>query len=109
MGMDASPSQPYMHRHTGISPIMRLLLYFLALLTGLSAAEAARPVEAASPTSASLQLDFAEAVATNAAIDRARSPAGNDERPLFKTEHFVPVVSTVRPSTPVSRADSARE
>jgi hypothetical protein len=110
MGMDASSSQPYMHRHTGISRYMRLLLYFLALLTGISAADAARPVDAASPTSAALQLDIADSVVSNVAatIVSANNVASSDYS-AAEVADFTSAAMVVPASTPVSRADRARK
>ncbi|WP_147291683.1 hypothetical protein [Sphingorhabdus pulchriflava] len=90
---------------------MRLLLYFLALLTGFSAAEAARPVEAASPTSTASSVALAEAYATVVAVSAdsqgtfARAAASPSD---FRSTYLVPD-DAMPASTPVSRADRAHK
>lgn len=90
---------------------MRLLLTFLALLTGFSAAEAARPVEAASTTSAASQLELAEALATAAATVAETASGSGIEAGMPSAEADMPRVAPATPvaTTPVSRADRARE
>ena len=90
---------------------MRLLLYFLALLTGFSAAEAARPIEATSPTSTASPIALAEAyaavVTTSANIQREFSDdvtSPSAERPGLSLLEEV-----VSASTPISRADRAHK
>lgn len=90
---------------------MRLLIYFLALLTGFSAAQAARPVDSASPTSAATQIEPVDAIASAIVIcaaahcDQDASPAAISAR--FAAARF----SSVEPAatTPISRAERARE
>lgn len=90
---------------------MRLLLYFLALLTGFSAAEAARPVDAASPTSAASQIDLAEAFAA-AAVDVSQArPEPTPEAVTRRNDAAIEFAfdEAIVEATPVSRADCARE
>ncbi len=89
---------------------MHLLLTFLALLTGFSAAQAARPVEATSPTSTASQLDLAEAVAIAAVANATPSVRGEIQSSTLSSETMlVPTaVLAIVASTPVSRADRAR-
>ena len=90
---------------------MRLLLYFLALLTGFSAAEAARPVEAASPTSAASQMDLAEAFAAAAVHVSQARPQPKLEAITRRSDATDFVASAESPveATPVSRAERAHE
>ena len=90
---------------------MRLLLYFLALLTGFSAAESARPVESASPTSTASSVALAEAYATVVAVSadsqstftRAATSPFDFSPAYFAQDDAMPA------STPVSRADRAHK
>lgn len=98
-------------RDTGNMSSMRLLLYFLALLTGFSAAEAARPVESASPTSTASSVALAEAYATVVAVSadsqstftRAATSPFDFSPAYFAQDDAMPA------STPVSRADRAHK
>ena len=90
---------------------MRLLLYFLALLTGFSAAEAARPVEAASPTSSASSVALAEAYATVVTVSANRqskfahaAASPSEDHPAFFVQ-----ADALSASTPVSRADRAHK
>lgn len=90
---------------------MRLLLYFLALLTGFSAAEAARPVEAASPTSTASSVTLVGAYATVVAVS-ADSPgtfAGTVTSPSDDLPSYFVPYDVMPASTPVSRADRAHK
>jgi hypothetical protein len=89
---------------------MHLLLTFLALLTGFSAAQAARPVEAASPTSAASEIELAEAVAIAAVANSGAAIRVEFEAYKFlgETKPHPVQASTIVASTPVSRADRAR-
>ena len=89
---------------------MHLLLTFLALLTGFSAAQAARPVEAASPTSAASQIDLAEAVAIAAVANSSAAMRVEFEPNKLSSEaKTLPIqASAFVASTPVSRVDRAR-
>jgi hypothetical protein len=88
---------------------MHLLLTFLALLTGFSAAQAARPVEAASPTSAASQIDLAEAIAIAAVANSSAAIRLEFEpKKLTSETKALPIqASAFVASTPVSRADRA--
>lgn len=91
--------------------IMRLLLTFLALLTGFSAAEAARPVAAASPTSAATQIEPVDVFAT-ASVICAAAHSVHDAAPATVSAGSDPAeFSPAAPvaTTPVSRAERARE
>jgi hypothetical protein len=90
---------------------MRLLLYVLALLTGFSAAEAARPVEAASTATATSQVELAEAFASAATIATAPQfdlldTLRNDRLEATPIAAFATLPTA---ATPISRADLARE
>ena len=89
---------------------MHLLLTFLALLTGFSAAQAARPVEAASPTSTASQIELAEAVAIAAVANSgAAIKVEHEAYKLSGEAKPYPIqASIIIASTPVSRADRAR-
>ena len=109
--MDYEMPSTYMAPNTGNMSSMRLLLYFLALLTGFSAAEAARPVEAASPTSTASSVALAEAYATTVAVSVdskstfARAAASpSEDRPAYTVR-----TDAMPASTPVSRADRAHK
>jgi len=90
---------------------MRFLLAIIALLTGFTAADAARPMDAASPTSAASQIEPSEAFAS-AAVLCAVVQSGWKGGSTAITRHVrfdsVQVVEAAT-STPVSRADCARE
>lgn len=111
MGMDASASQPYMQINTGVSPIMRLLLYIVALLTGFTAADAARPVSAASQTNAASPVQLMQPVAAIAAEHSSQAlPSRVEARLLDQNMAAAPaMVRSFIFSTPVSRAERARE
>lgn len=86
---------------------MRVVLYLLALLTGFSAAEAARPVQPAH--NASLVASTAVAVAANHQQDIVQAVEGLGER--VATEAF-PAISIADSdsagfATPVERNDLA--
>ncbi len=90
---------------------MRLLLYIVALLTGFSAAEAARPVETASATTASSQVELAEAfagVASAASVQQFNVLELASNRHMDARPVAVPPAVEIS-ATPVSRADIARE
>lgn len=90
---------------------MRFLLAIIALLTGFTAADAARPLDAASPTSAAAQIEpseaFASAVVLCAVIqsDRKSGSTAISRHARLDAMHVVEKIAT----TPVSRADCARE
>jgi hypothetical protein len=91
---------------------MRLLIYLLALLSGFSAAEAARPVSASSSAvGAATQVANVLVVATQVCTQRAVALAGVETPPPVANLSLIssnePVA--VPASTPVSRFDSARE
>jgi hypothetical protein len=90
---------------------MRLLIYFLALLSGFSAAEAARPVSAnAATVGASAQVS-AELVAVAVCAQRQVAFAGvtiSQPKADLSLTSCARAAATVA-STPVSRFDSARE
>lgn len=111
MGMDASASQPYIQIKTGVSPIMRLLLYIVALLTGFTAAEAARPVSAAAQTNAASPVQLMQPMAAVAAVHTSQVlPSRVEARLLDQNLAAVPaMVRSITLSTPVSRAERARE
>ncbi len=89
---------------------MRILLYLLAMLTGITAAQAARPVEAVAPTSAAAELSVAGTVLASTVSRMAECPvqiAGYSVR-FTGVGQTIRTAATVRASTPVSRADCAR-
>jgi hypothetical protein len=100
------PPSLYAPKHkTGLH--MRILIYLLAMLTGFSAAEAARPV-AAVPASvdAAVAQNYASAIVRaapqNQVLRLSSSPSSitlSDEWPA------VPLFSSVAPTTPVMRYD----
>jgi hypothetical protein len=96
---------------TGNMSSMRLLLYFLALLTGFSAAEAARPVEAASSTSTASSVALADVYATVVAVSADRQSKFAPAAILPSEDHFELIVQedAISASTPVSRADRAHK
>lgn len=90
---------------------MRLLVYLLALLTGLSAAEAARPVDSSSQTSAATSLELVE-VLTHAAASKSIAVAVHIPRDVGTTEIDLAVSEKAGlpiAQTPVSRSDISRE
>lgn len=90
---------------------MRFLLAILALLTGFSAAQAARPVEAASPTSAASQVEPAEAFSIAIVAGACpHCPASPDTTVRSKDRVSVDFVPVALPATtPVKRADCAHK
>jgi hypothetical protein len=89
---------------------MRLLLYIVALLTGFSAAQAARPVETAA-TTASTQVELAEAFGSAATVAIAPQfhPVGTANVDALDATPIAVVASLPITTTPVSRADVTRE
>jgi hypothetical protein len=89
---------------------MRLLLYIVALLTGFSAAQAVRPVETAS-TTASTQVEFAEAfaTATTVVIVPQFHPVRTASVDALAATPIAMLASLPITATPVSRADVTRE
>ncbi|MGL5839584.1 MAG: hypothetical protein ACRCY3_13890 [Sphingorhabdus sp.] len=90
---------------------MRLLLYLLALLTGFSAAEAARPVETTSPSSTASPVELADAVATTIVIDAdTPKPSTVEMVTMSGNEAVVAWLVDIFPiSSPVLRADLLQE
>jgi hypothetical protein len=90
---------------------MRVLLYFLALLTGFSAAEAARPVEAASSTSAASAVALSDFYATTVAVSADGQYKFSQAATLPSEDHLELIVQddAISASTPVSRADCAHK
>lgn len=86
---------------------MRLLIYLLAMLTGFSAAEAARPVSAVpASVDAAVGQAYAQAavnIAENAPI--APEVARTFTVALAFNEPAAAVFSAIKPSTPVLRHD----
>ncbi|MGC1467778.1 MAG: hypothetical protein WA793_00200 [Sphingorhabdus sp.] len=90
---------------------MRLLLYFLALLTGFSAAEAARSVETGAPATAASQVEQAEAFATAIVVSTLDLRVRNVRSTLILVDNGPAEESIDVPvaTTPVSRAERAHK
>jgi hypothetical protein len=85
---------------------MRLLIYLLALISGFSAAEAARAQVAPSSSVAQTAVAAAEALAT---VDRVEAKRPADFRPHnLVVSSPLKVLVTVAIDTPVSRNDLLR-
>jgi hypothetical protein len=86
---------------------MRLLIYILAMLTGFSAAEAARPVSAV-PASVGAAAGQVYAVAAVKIAKRAQVASGYNEPSDVALAVETPAVaefSAIEPTTPVLRHD----
>jgi hypothetical protein len=86
---------------------MRLLIYLLAMLTGFSAAEAARPLSAV-PASVDAAVGQAYAVAAVKVAEKALVAAEHAEPVSVVPAVEVPIVaelSVIAPTTPVLRHD----
>jgi hypothetical protein len=86
---------------------MRLLIYLLAMLTGFSAAEAARPV-AAVPASVGAASGQAYAVAAVKVAEKVQIAHRSNEPPAIKLQvETLPIAefSAIEPTTPVLRHD----
>ena len=89
---------------------MRLLLALLALLTGFTAAEAARPVESSAQPAAALQADFSETVTSAAVAIASYLPQPSIDAASLSGDKASYTRSDSPPQrTPVSSADRARE
>ena len=86
---------------------MRLLIYLLAMMTGFSAAEAARPV-AATPAAVAQGIVL---VASVASAEREISTKSAEYIPSLKSVAAAPAVSALfaAASTPVLRHDITRQ
>jgi hypothetical protein len=86
---------------------MRLLIYLLAMLTGFSAVEAARPVVAV-PASVDAAAGQAYAVAAVKVADQVRVASDVGQPSAFALEDETPTIaefSAIEPTTPVLRHD----
>ena len=86
---------------------MRILIYLLAMLTGFSAAEAARPV--ASAPAAVTQGTVVVALVASVEREAAATPLEFDPFSVALTSPIVEVAFTVALSSPVSRNDLTRK
>ena len=86
---------------------MRLLIYLLAMMTGFSAAEAARPVSATPAAVAQGAIIVASVVSTQQEV----SPASLQKVPVLPVVAVLPDRATlsVAATSPVSRHDIIRE
>jgi hypothetical protein len=85
----------------------RLIIYLLAMLTGFSAAEAARPV-LATPTSVGTEIGRAYAAVAVKTVEQGQDQPfiGGADRVSPSATDFVPIaVTSVAPTTPVLRHD----
>lgn len=87
---------------------MRLLIYLLAMLTGFSAADAARPVSSAQAELGSSVMALAVAEAALAAPSVEQHPAANPPALPEIAVFTGALASAVPDATPVSRKDRAR-
>jgi hypothetical protein len=86
---------------------MRLLIYFLAMLTGFAAAEAARPVSAV-PASVGAASAEAYAAATVKVAEKVHiAPQANEPHAITIALETLPIAefSAIKPTTPVLRHD----
>lgn len=89
---------------------MRFLLAIIALLTGFTAADAARPMDAASPTSAASQMEPAEVYASAAVLCAVvQRDFGSVSTGTLQLGCDAILPTGAVETTPVSRADCTRE
>ncbi len=90
---------------------MRLLIYLLAMMTGFSAAEAARPVSAAPAELGSAVAHGAVVVASVASVQQHSASAIEAETAFLPAVKALPTatVSPVLASSPITRHDISRQ
>ncbi len=110
--IDVRPYRPYMgpDKGKGLLIKMRILIYMLAMLTGFSAAEAARPVGGAAVTQGSSAVAAASVKAATILVAQVQRGSVNLHGFLRLSKqprvNPLPIVSVAK-TTPVSRADIA--
>jgi hypothetical protein len=90
---------------------MRLLIYLLAMMTGFSAAEAARPVSATPAALGSAVAHGAVVVASVTAVQQGNAPAFQANI-VSLTSVMVAPADTIQPAlatSPVTRHDISRQ
>ena len=95
----------------GTGHFMRLLIYLLAMMTGFSAAEAARPVSA-TPAALGAAVMHEDAIAASvAAIRNETASAQITDGFALRELSVVPVATALQlaPASPVIRHDITRE
>jgi hypothetical protein len=89
---------------------MRLLIYFLALLSGVNAAEAARPASVEPSAAQSAALAFADVIEAESQSVMLSNAAEAMPKLAEASESAVPVLATpIAANTPVTRSDIIRE
>lgn len=90
---------------------MRLFIYILAMMTGFSAAEAARPVSVAPAALGSAVAHGAAVVASVAAVKQRNAPAGETKRASSPAVIVLPtgIISPLVVNSPVTRFDISRQ
>ena len=90
---------------------MRLLIYLLAMMTGFSAAQAARPVSPTPATLGSAAVQGAVVAASVAVVRHEATSATNSNGPAFSISSVSPADAAYRLATasPVTRHDRTRQ
>ncbi|MEP7350471.1 MAG: hypothetical protein ABI668_11060 [Sphingorhabdus sp.] len=90
---------------------MRLLIYLLAMMTGFSVADAARPVSSTPATLGSAVAHGAVVAASVASVQQEVASASSTALPALSTVAVLPVSTTasVAVTSPVIRHDVARQ
>ena len=90
---------------------MRLLIYLLAMMTGFSAAEAARPVSATPAALGSAMAQGAVVLASVEAVKQHNAPASASKTASHPAAIALPtgIISLVLASSPITRFDISRQ
>jgi hypothetical protein len=90
---------------------MRLLIYLLAMMTGFSAAEVARPVSATPATLGSAVAQAAVIASSVASVEHQAASVSMAEIPLLSAFTAAPVAAdiSVTIASPVTRHDLTRQ
>ncbi len=90
---------------------MRLLIYLLAMMTGFSAAEAARPVSATPAALGSAMAQGAAVLASVEAVKQHNAPASASKTASHPAAIALPtgIILLVLASSPITRFDISRQ